>query len=526
MEERNCMEGHMQYYLGLDNGGTVTKASVYDGQGRELSTCSVDTKMIVPEPGFIERDMDEMWEANCTAIRGAVSQSGIAAEQISAVAVCGHGKGLYLWGKNNCPVRRGIISTDNRAYAYPEKWKEDGTEAKVFELSCQHIMACQPVSLLAWLRDHEPECIDEIRWIFECKDYIRFRLTGKAKAEITDFSGSGFLNLHTQSYDDRILELFGLSFAKEKLPPLCGSAEICGYVTEEAARESGLAAGTPVAGGMFDIDACATAVGVTDDRNVCMIAGTWSINEYLRKEPVLDGSVLMNSISAVPGYYLVEESSATSAGNYAWFINTMLPELKEKAKEDGKSIYSLLDDMLLTVSPEEYVPIFTPFLMASNVHPNAKASFVGISNYHTRAHMVRSVIEGIGFCHRYHMEKLMRSREEQFGVIRFAGGLARSRVIVQIFADILQLPVEIMQAEETGTLGCAIAAAVASGQYGDIAEAASAMTKVRERVEPRPQYKKRYDLKFAFYKDSLEIMDPLWDKMQNLIEKLEEEKEA
>ena len=290
----------MRYFIGLDNGGTLTKAALYDTKGKEIGVCSAETRMITPKPGFTERDMEEMWQANCQVLRGLIEKTRIDPADIAGIAICGHGKGLYLWGKENKPVRNGIISTDNRAYAYPEKWKTDGTAEKVFALSYQSILACQPVSLLAWLRDNEPECINQIKYIFECKDYVRFRLTGEAYAEITDYSGANFVNLETRQYDDELLRLFGIGFAKGMLPPLKNSTDICGYITEETAKLTGLKAGTPVAGGMFDIDACALAVGAAHEERVCMIAGTWSINEYIRKEAVTDGSVMMNSIFCLP----------------------------------------------------------------------------------------------------------------------------------------------------------------------------------------------------------------------------------
>lgn len=146
--------------------------------------------MITPVPGFVERDMEEMWQANCAVIAEVLKKTGVPADAVAGVAVCGHGKGLYLWGKDGRPVRNGIISTDNRAYAYPVKWRADGTEAKAFARSCQHVMACQPVALLAWLQDHEPDVFENIQWVFACKDYVRFRLTGEARAELTDYSGS------------------------------------------------------------------------------------------------------------------------------------------------------------------------------------------------------------------------------------------------------------------------------------------------------------------------------------------------
>lgn len=505
----------MSYFLGIDNGGTTTKAAIYDSYGREMAVASTVTEMLVPFPGFTERDMDDMWEANCLVIREVLDKSRIKAEEISAAACCGHGKGLYLWGKDGRPVRNGIISTDNRAWEYPLKWKKDGTAGKVFEKSYQQILASQPVSLLAWLKDHEPESMEKIQWIFECKDYIRFRLTGEARAELTDYSGSNFVNLNTGKYDRELLALFELAEYMDKLPPLCLSTDICGYVTEEAARKTGLKAGTPVAGGAFDIDACAIAVGAIEEAYICMIAGTWSINEYVRKQPVLDGTVMMNSFFCRPGYYLVEECSPTSAGNSEWFIQTLLPELKAAVEESGESIYHIMNQWVESVPASELCPVFLPFLMASNVHPNAKGCFVGISSYHSRMHLARSVYEGVAFSHRYHLEKLLKTRDTKPDSIRLAGGAAHSAVWTQIFADICNLPVEAVDANETGTLGSAIIGAVAVGEYTDLAEASTHMCRVSERVLPKQENRKYYDEKYALYLETIRALDCVWNKFEN-----------
>jgi L-xylulokinase len=508
----------MRYYLGLDNGGTTTKAALFDNVGREIGVHSVTTAMITPKPGFVERDMEELWQANCTVIRRVLEKTGVSANHIAGVGICGHGKGLYLWGKNGSPARNGILSSDNRAYEYPARWTADGIEAKVFERSCQHIMACQPVALLAWLRDNEPSVFSNIDWVFECKDYVRFRLTGEAKAEMTDCSGTNLMNLYTRKYDEELMRLFGLSMLMDALPPLCLSAEICGHVTAQSAKLCGLVAGTPVIGGMFDIDACALAVNVTDEENICMIAGTWSINEYLRREPVIDGSVLMNSLFCLPDYYLVEESSATSAGNNEWFVTRLMPEYMAEVNAANGNPYKELDNLVAELPPEEYIPIFLPFLMASNVHPNAKGTFVGMSVNHTRAHLLRSIYEGIVFCHRHHLEKLLSSRETSPHCVRLAGGAARSVFWTQMFADILQLPVETVAVNETGALGCAIATAVAVGDYPTLGEAAKRMTSIAPTVLPDSTLKALYDRRYALYKKTIECLDPLWSEMQTQID--------
>lgn len=508
----------MRYYLGLDNGGTTTKAAVFDAEGREVGVASVSTEMITPAPNYVERDMEEMWQANCTVIRKVLEKTGIQAAEIAGVGICGHGKGLYLWGKDDKPVRNGIISTDNRAYAYPLGWKRDGTEEKVFALSCQHILSCQPVSLLAWLRDHEPENFANIRWVFACKDYVRFRMTGEARAEMTDYSGSNLLNLHTKSYDKDLLALFGLESLFDALPSLCKATDICGTVTAEAAKKCGLLPGTPVIGGMFDIDACALAVGVTDEEHLCMIAGTWSINEYICREPVLDGNVLMNSLFCLPEYYLVEECSPTSAGNNEWYIRQLLPEAAAGAEQNGQSIYDQLNEWVETVPPEEFVPVFLPFLMASNVHPSAKGSFVGITVNHTRKHLLRSIYEGIVFCHKMHMDRLIQSRIKPFTSVRLAGGAARSKVWTQMFADILGLPVETVLVNETGALGCAIAIAAAVGDYSSLADSALHMCILGPVVCPNAAKREIYDRKYAVYQRTIECLNDLWEEMQMLAE--------
>ncbi|RKM58047.1 carbohydrate kinase [Butyrivibrio sp. X503] len=507
----------MRYYLGLDNGGTNTKAALFTKEGKQVAVESIATAAITPAPDFVERDMDQMWDDNCTVIRELIKKNNIDPADIAGIGLCGHGKGLYLWGKDGHPVRRGIISSDNRAWKYYSDWKKDGTEEKAFELSCQHIMACQPVCLLAWIRDNEPENMDNIEWIFECKDYVRFRLTGEARAEITDYSGTGLMNLHTASFDKELLKLFGIEKLWDALPPICLSTDIAGHITKEAAEATGLKEGTPVIGGMFDINACALAVNVTDDKNICMIAGTWSINEYPRKTAVLDGSVQMNSIFCLPGYYLIEESSPTSAGNNEWFIRQLLPELKEEAKKNGGSIYDIMNEWCEEFEPKDFVPVFLPFLTASNVNPLARAAFVGLDASHTRHHMLRAVYEGIVYSHRWHLDRLMNTRDSKEAVIRLAGGVAKSKAWTQMFADVMNLPVETVDVDETGALGCAIAVATAVGDYMSVTDAADHMCRMSEPILPRAWAHDDYEKKYLLYKKVIEALDSTWSDMQEII---------
>ena len=269
---------------------------------------------------------------------------------------------------------------------------------------------------------------------------------------------------------------------------------------------------------MFDIDACALSVGITDEEHICMIAGTWSINEYIRRTPVLDGKVMLNSLFCLPEYYLIEECSPTSAGNNEWFINQLLPEVEAAAKQAGTSIYDQLNQWVESIAPEEFVPVYLPFLMGSNAHPNAKGTFVGLSTNHTRKHMLRSVYEGIAFCHRHHFDKLMATRETAPKCIRLAGGAARSTVWTQMFADIMNMPIVTVAANETGALGCAISVAAATGEYASLAEAAANMSSFSAPVYPNPEKTAIYEKKYQLYRKAIECLDGLWPQMQDLID--------
>ena len=237
-------------------------------------------------------------------------------------------------------------------------------------------------------------------------------------------------------------------------------------MTHEASLETGLPEGIPVAAGMFDVNACGIASGLSDEEQMCMIAGTWSINEFIRKKPVLNGSVALNSMFCIPGYYLVEESSPTSAGNMEWFIRSLMNYEKEEADQKGVSVYELTNQWVEEIDPRDSRIIFLPFLNGSNEDPLAKGTFVGLTAYHNKKHMLRAVYEGIVFSHLTHVNKLLKNREKPKS-IRLSGGAANSRVWVQIFADALQIPVDVIADKELGAQGAAMAAGIAAGIYSD-----------------------------------------------------------
>ncbi len=499
-----------KYVIGLDNGGTSTKAAIFDLAGREIATAGKQTKVITPKSGYTERDMEELWLANCGCVKRALEKAGIAGEDVLGIAVCGHGKGLYAWGKDGKPAYNGIISTDSRAWKYPKRWYENGVYEEVHDQLCQEFMACQQVALLAWFKEHHRDVYDNIQYVFSVKDYIRFRLTDEAYCEATDISGSGLMDVKNARFDKEILKKLGIEEVYDKLAPIRYSYDLCGKITKEASELTGLLQGTPVAGGMFDIDACAVAADVTLTDELCTIAGTWSINEYISKTPVMDGSIAMNSLFAMPGYYLVEECSATSSGNLEWFLQNCM---ENEQIPDGSNLYEQINEKVESVDPEESDVYFLPFLYGSNAHPLGKGAFIGLTTYHDKAHMLRAIYEGVVYSHRTHIEKLLASRKPP-EAIRMAGGAVNSKVWVQMFADALGFPIETVDAKELGALGCGMAAAIAAGVYQDYKEAAKHMVHVSERVYPNPERTAVYQKKYEKYRAVSKALDTVWGQFE------------
>jgi L-xylulokinase len=230
---------------------------------------------------------------------------------------------------------------------------------------------------------------------------------------------------------------------------------------------------------------------------------------------VLNRSVMMNSLSFLPGYFLVEECSPTSAGNNEWFINLFLEAEKAEALAKGIGLYEYVSQLAAEVPPGGQNIVFLPYIYGSNYDPKAKACFIGLDASHTRVQVIRAVFEGIVFCHMVHVEKLLSNREPP-KEIRLAGGAAKSPVWSQIFADAIDCPVETVEAAELGALGCAMVASVTAGVYPDLRIAASKMTKVGARYEPNPVSTRIYRKKYETYLAASSALEKLWNDFPTL----------
>jgi L-xylulokinase len=504
-----------QYFLGIDNGSTVAKAALFDVSGKEIAIASCKVETIYPHPGWTELDMEALWYSTACAIREVLEKSGVRPEDVAGIGNAGHGNGVYLLDKQGRPLRNGIQSMDSRAAGILAEWNERDVHARAFPYIIQSFWPAQPNALLAWMKRYEPNNYERIGAILFCKDYIKYRLTGEISTDFTDMSGSSLMDVRGQCYSHDLLALYDLEEIYDALPPIKQSAEVIGQVTTAAAEMTGLAVGTPVVGGVFDIDASAAGCGAVNAGQACIIAGTWSINEVITREPLIDPSLFMTTLFAAPGLFLSTEASATSATNLEWFVAQCCGDERAEAKRRGISVWEVCNEVVANLGPGSTNIIFHPFLYGSNVQSTARAGFYGVAGWHTRAHLLRALYEGVVFCHLSHIQKLRRAGGI-FDTARLTGGGSRSLVWTQMFADTIGVPMEVSDGTELGARGAALSAGIGVGAYRDYAEAVEQAVKVVRVQEPIPANTPLYLERYAEYERLVGVMQEPWEALSKL----------
>ncbi|NTU75821.1 MAG: carbohydrate kinase, partial [Anaerolineaceae bacterium] len=458
-----------------------------------------------------ERDMNDMWTASLCAITGAIKNAQIDGKDIVAISLTGHGNGAHLLDSEKKPVRRTIEGADSRGLSLMKVLENEGYYEKIHPLNMQILWPALSFVVMRWLKENEPENYKNVKYFLNAHDYIRFKLTGMLYSEITDISGTGLLNTKEQRIDREMLKLGGIEEVADMIPPLVGSFDEAGKITNEVAELTGLRDGVPVFAGCYDIDSAALATGSVDESRICIIAGTWANNQYIGKTPVVAKEFFSTTIFSRPGYWLMLEGSPTSASNMEWFVGEFLQEEKKLANAAGLSVYALCNNAIRDTNPEDTDLIYLPFLYGSNVNPLAQASFIGLQGWHERKHVIRAIYEGICFSHRYHIEKLLKYLTPPEAA-RIAGGASKSYEWAQMFADVLQIPIELTKTSELGTLGAVICSAVGAGYYSNVDEAVAGMVKIAGVVTPDSNKKAIYDRKYSLYINAINALDHYWNK--------------
>ncbi|WP_371974010.1 FGGY-family carbohydrate kinase [Lelliottia nimipressuralis] len=483
------------FWLGIDCGGTYLKAGLYNSQGKEqcIERCAVAT--LSPRPGYAERDMSLLWQRCHETVATLLKRTGVRGDQIKGVGISAQGKGLFLLDKQDRPLGNAILSSDRRALAIVQRWQQDEIPEKLYPHTRQTLWTGHPASLLRWVKEHEPQRYQQIGCVMMAHDYLRWCLTGKKGCEESNISESNLYNMNTGAYDPQLTRWLGIAEIDGALPPIVGSAEICGEITSQAASLTGLAAGTPVVGGLFDVVSTAICAGLHDEHTLNAVMGTWAVTSGIANGirdnepfPYVYGRYVH------PQQYIVHEASPTSSGNLEWLT-----------AQWGELSFDEINQAVASLPKAASDVFFLPFLYGSNAGLEMTSGFYGMQAIHTRAHLLQAVYEGVVFCHMTHLNRMLE-RFTDVSALRVTGGPTHSDVWMQMLADVSGLSIELPQVEETGCSGAALAALVGTGVYPDFFTAQQNLKHAIRVVEPDMQAHAAYQHKYQRYQQLISAL--------------------
>jgi xylulokinase len=470
-------------FLGIDVGTGGTRAVVVDEAGRVTAAATREHAAFAsPRAGWAEQDAHDWWRAATEAVQAVLAGDAARADEIGCVGLSGQMHGATLLDERDEVLRPSIIWCDVRTAEQCRALTEGIGEARLIELVLNPALANFTLPKMLWVREHEPRVWERVRTVLLPKDYVRLRLTGERATDAADASGTLLFAVGARAWSNEILERTGIE--RSLLPAVYESPEVCGRVSDEGARATGLRAGTPVVAGAGDQAAGAVGLGVVRPGSVSATIGTSGVVFAATDRPALDRRGRVHTFChAVPGRWHVMGVTQAAGLSLRWFRDRFGAGT---AGDDGRDAYEILCDEAAGAPPGADGALWTPYLMGErtpHLDPQARAALVGLTMSHTRAHVVRAILEGIAFSLRDTLTIFAEMNVPVRG-IKLGGGGARSALWREIQADVYGHAVELVEAEEGAAYGAALLAGVGGGAWSTVDEACEATVRVRARVEP------------------------------------------
>jgi len=469
--------------LGIDVGTGGTRALIIDAKGKVIASATEEHQHFSsPQIGWAEQHPEDWWRACGLAVKSALAKAGLSGADIACVGFSGQMHGAVMLDGEFQVVRPALIWCDVRTEPQCVELNRKIGAQRVIELTCNPALPNFTLTKLLWVREHEPELWQRVRHVMLPKDYVRFRLTGERAIDVADASGTLMLDVARRRWSSEMLQAAEID--RGLLPPLYESPDVCGKVSQEGAAATGLRAGTPVVAGAGDQAAGATGMGIVAAGAVSATIGTSGVVFAATDRPALDPKGRLHTFChAIPGRWHVMGVTQAAGLSLRWFRDQFgaLPG-------DDRDPYVRLSEEAATVPAGSDGLLFTPYLMGErtpHLDPEARAALVGLTASHTRAHVVRAILEGVAFSLR---DTFSIFEEMQVPVkqIRLGGGGARSPLWRQIQADVYRREVEMVEAEEGAAYGAAILAGVGAKQWSSVDEACAAVVRVAEHVPAQP----------------------------------------
>jgi xylulokinase len=396
-------------------------------------------------------------------------------------------------------VRPALIWCDVRTNPQCRELTEKIGAQRLIEATCNPALANFTLTKLMWVREHEPENWRRVRSIMLPKDYVRFRMTGERAIDMADASGTLLLDVAHRAWSKLMLQAGEID--ERSLPALFESPDVCGKLSSEGAAAIGLKAGTPVVAGAGDQAAGAVGMGIVAPGTVSATIGTSGVVFAATDRPALEPAGRLHTFChAIPGRWHVMGVTQAAGLSLRWFRDQF--GARGDGNGDKRDPYERLSDEAAKVPAGSQGLLWTPYLMGErtpHLDPDARGALVGITASHTRAHMIRAIMEGVAFSLRDSFT-LFDEMKVSVNKIRLGGGGARSPLWRQIQADVYGHEVEIVEAEEGAAYGAAILAGVGAGAWKSVDEACAAVVRVATTVKAQPETVKVMNAGYTAYR--------------------------
>jgi xylulokinase len=490
-----------QYWLGVDIGTYSSKGVLVDENGTVVSSHSLPHGMAMPAPSQFEHDADKVWWHDFVEIvRTLLATSGIDTKQIAGIGTSAIGSCVLPIDEGGKPLRPGILyGIDTRASAEIEELEEKLGRKAIFNRSGMHLTSQASGPKVLWIRNHEPQVYAQARWFLTSQAYLVYKLTGLASIDV--YTAGGFTPLYDIFKREWVEDASALIAPLERFPQTYWSAEVVGRVSAAAARETGLAEGTPVVCGTTDAAAEAVSAGAASAGDMMLMFGS-SIFFILVTDQLHRTQRFWSSNFLEPGTYAFTGGMSTSGSLTTWFRDQFAALEIEAEKAGGPNAYSALAQAAAASPVGSKGLIALPYFEGERTplhDPKARGVWFGLSLKHTRADIYRAIMEGVAYGIRHNLEAMAEEGVYPRRILPAGGGI-HNAVWMQIVADVCDIELVIPEQLNGACYGDAFLAAAGTGLVSGLADIGR-WVKPREIIRPNPDRHAAYKFYYQAYRD-------------------------
>ena len=494
------MSDNTKCVLGLDIGTTSTIGILIALPDRVLAKASRPVTLSSPNVGWAEENPEDWWENVTDIIPELLKQSGVQADSIKAIGMTGMLPALVLLDQNDAIIRPSIQQSDGRCGAQVAEIAAEIDEAEFTQTAGNGINQQLIAAKLRWLEQNEPKNFNRIATVFGSYDFINWKLTGNKAIEQNWALEAGFVDLATNELSDALIALGHLSRAC--IPDKIRSEEILGHVTQAAMQATGLCVGTPVIGGAADHIASGYAAGVTQPGDMLLKFGG-SVDVLIATEKASPDPRMFLDYHLIPGLFMPNGCMASGGSSLNWFAEKFAGGEAEAARDAGLTMHQHLDVIAATTPPGADGVQVIPYFLGEKtpIHDtDARGIIHGLSLNHDVRHIWRAMLEGYAYALRHHVEVFAEMGHPAIRLLASDGG-SNSLFWMQICADILQQPVQLLVGHPGSCLAAAWVAAMGAGLSDDWSGIDKFVT-YGELLQPTPDNAEVYDHGYRLFRET------------------------